>query len=60
MAHVKTVGILQVGFSSSVDQGKFKPCNKKYFKDCLPHLSHGFRNGHFNKISLDNMFYFHN
>ena len=29
-------------------------------KDCLPHLFHGFRNRHFNKISLDNMLYFHN
>ena len=29
------------------------------FKDCLPHLFHGFRNKYFNKISLDNMLYFH-
>ena len=26
----------------------------------LPHLLHGFRNRHFNKISLDNILYFHN
>ena len=30
------------------------------FKDCLPCLFHGFRNKHFNKISLDSMLYFHN
>ena len=30
------------------------------FKDCLPHLFHGFRNRHFNKISLDNILYCHN
>ena len=30
------------------------------FKDWLPHLFHGFRNRQFNKISLDNMLYFHN
>ena len=29
-------------------------------KDCLPHLFHGLRNIYFNKISLDNMLYFHN
>ena len=29
-------------------------------KDCLPHLFHGFRNRYCNKISLDNMLYFHN
>ena len=29
------------------------------FKDYLPHLFHGFRNKYFNKISLDNMLYFH-
>ena len=34
--------------------------NISLFKDCLPHLFHGFRNRHFIKISLDNMLYFHN
>ena len=29
-------------------------------KDCLPCLFHGFRNKHFNKISLDSMLYLHN
>ena len=29
-------------------------------KDNLPHLFHDFRNKYFNKISLDNMLYFHN
>ena len=29
-------------------------------KDCLPYLSHGFRNKYSNKISLDNMLYFQN
>ena len=29
-------------------------------KDCFPHLFHGFRNRNNNKISLDNMLYFHN
>ena len=33
---------------------------KSIFKDCLPRLFHGFRNRHFNKISLDNMLYCHN
>ena len=28
-------------------------------KDYLPHLFHGFRNKYFNKISFDNMLYFH-
>ena len=28
------------------------------FKDCLPCLCHGFRNKHFNKISLDSMLSF--
>ena len=32
----------------------------QYFKDGLPHLFHGFTIKHFNKISLDNMLYFHN
>ena len=31
-----------------------------FIKDCLPHLFHGFRNRHFNKISLNYMLYFHN
>ena len=30
------------------------------FKDYLPHLFHGFRSKYFNKLSLDNMLYFHN
>ena len=29
-------------------------------KDYLPHLFHGFRKKYFNKISLDNVLYFHN
>ena len=32
---------------------------ESHFKDCFTHLFHGFRNRHFNKISLDNMLYFH-
>ena len=32
----------------------------KWFKDCLPHIFHGFRNRHFNQISLNNTVYFHN
>ena len=32
---------------------------ESHFKDCLTHLFHGFRNRHFNKISLDNTLYFH-
>ena len=31
-----------------------------FFKDWLPHLFHGFRDKYFNKISFDNMLYFHN
>ena len=33
--------------------------NKRYLKDCLPHLFHGFRNKYFNRISFDNNLYFH-
>ena len=52
----------------SVLLNPFSGCDHSYdldesvssFKDCLPHLFHGFRNKYFNKILLDNMLYLHN
>ena len=51
---------LEPGTAKCTELRGFSQTENFYFKDCLPNLFHGFGNKYFNKISLNNLLYFHN